>query len=139
MTTVPFAAGAGTHQPRRSTPSAERNARSSKASWKEAGVRPPFSRSGNWKRRVVPMPARKYGTQPNAKRRKPSAAVTATRLSQTFFLMRSLPPPVVDRPIIMDRTQEKAGERPARHDGPRLRVSLGAFDRPGRAVTTSAA
>ena len=59
MTTVPFAPGAGTHQPLRSTPSAERKATSSEASWNEAGVRPAFSLSGNWKRRVVAMPARK--------------------------------------------------------------------------------
>ncbi len=91
MTTVPFAAGAGTHQPSSSTPSAERKATSSEASWKEAGVRPAFSLSGNWKRRVVAMPARKYGTQPNAKRTKPRTAVTATRLSQTLFLMRPCP------------------------------------------------
>ena len=91
MTTVPFAPGAGTHQPSRSIPSAERKATSSKASWNVAGVRPAFSLSGNWKRRVVAMPARKYGTHPNAKRMKATAAVTAMRLSQTFFRMRAPP------------------------------------------------
>ena len=70
ITTVPFARGAGTHQPLSSTPSAERNATSSEASSNEAGVRPAFSLSGNWKRRVVAMPARNQGTQPNAKRTK---------------------------------------------------------------------
>ena len=91
MTTDPFAPGAGTHQPVRFTPSAERKATSSNASWNEAGVRPAFSLSGNWKRRVVAMPARKYGTQPNAKRTKATTAVTAMRLSHSLFLMRAPP------------------------------------------------
>ena len=91
MTTVPFAAGAGTHQPRSSTPSGERNDTSSEASWNDAGVRPAFSRSGNWKRRVVAMPARNQGTQPKAKRTKARASATATRLSQTLFRMRPCP------------------------------------------------
>ena len=69
---------------------------------------------------------------------KPRAAVTAMRFSQTFFLMRARPS-CVGTAHHRRADKKKAGERSARHDGPRLRASLGAFDRPGRAVTTSAA
>ena len=91
MITVPFAPGAGTHQPFSSTPSVERKATSSEASCREAGVRPAFSLSVNWKRRMVATPARNQGTQPKAKRAKPRTNVRATRLSQTLFRMRPCP------------------------------------------------
>src|SRR6185503_16561367 len=87
-TTDPRGCAAGTHQPFRSTPSEALKATSSNGSWKEAGVRPAFSLSGNWNRRVVARPASQNGAKPKMNRATATTKTAATRLIHRAIVNR---------------------------------------------------
>src|SRR2546427_67841 len=95
---------------------------------------PAFSLSGNWKRRVVAMPARKYGAQPNTKNRRPARRSPAAPLSQLRTLTDRAPREAWES----DDTRGSVGaRRGAGHNGRADGASLGALDQPRRAVTAA--